>query len=414
VIPYFAPGLHRSSTEENSLSTAKSYAKIISNCLVPTQDGPPRIHIYDISSNDIESWFSDSAIVNLDTAVSLIKDKITKETTIVFPDQTIQNKYLEYFSEFRIYNVSTKTTINWPSPGYDDGCLDNVLIIDDWVQTGDTLEKCRLEMVTKGAKVISAYVTHAVFPNGSYKNTTFEKFNKIYVTNSIPEVTQKIKNKHPFEVLKLDGLIRDKLLHLFDIEPSDIILPKQYNVYVASENSIKLSATYDAINKVLKECEKDNYNLKVFGVDVPSDVPNQPINEETILGCKNRLNNLIKYVESKQLDCDFFVSIESGVYFDGELCLSTQVRDHCYTIIVAKSDVHTATCQKMSTQFTVFPAHFVIESIRTNREQTVGNLIEKAYGYKSNTWHEHFGNKITRHQMIFNTIVESFGSAHLG
>lgn len=418
-IPYFSPGFHRykscsnlqTNARENTLSTAESYAKIISKCLVSTQEGPPRIHIFDIHSETTKSWFSDSAIVNMDTAIILLKEKVDRDiTTIVFPDQQIQDKYFDYFSDFRIYNVDTKKTINWPATGYDQNSLDNILIIDDWVQSGDVLEKCRLEMIKKGAKYISAYATHAVFTNGSYKNAVFNNFEKIYVTNSIPEITTKIESRHPFKVLKLDGLIRDKLLQMFSIKPTEIMIPKQYNVYVASENQTKLIATYDAINYVLKTCEKDDYNLKIYGVDVPSHVSEQPVNEETLIGCKNRLENLKKYVEFKQLDCDFFVSIESGVYYDGELTPQTHVRDHCNVIVVAKSDKHTAMCQKLSTEYTIFPTHFMLESMQQDRTVTVGNLIEKAYGFKAETWHERFGNKISRYEMIFNTIVESFGA----
>jgi hypothetical protein len=122
----------------------------------------------------------------------------------------------------------------------------------------------------------------------------------------------------------------------------------------------------------------------------------------------------MKYVEFKQLDCDFFVSIESGVYYDGDLTLQTIVRDHCQDIVVAKSDKHTATCQKLSTQYTTFPVHFIFESMQQDRTITVGNLIEKAYGFKAGTWHERFGNKISRYEMIFNTIVESFGQTCVG
>lgn len=415
-IPYFAPGLHRSTSEVqgNTLSTAESYAKIISKCLVGTKDGPPRIHIFDIHSSTTKSWFSDSAIVNLDTAITLLKDKINRDTTtIVFPDQHVQDKYYGFFYDFKIYNVDTKKKINWPCDEYSNGSLDNILIVDDWIHTGDTLEKCRLEMVKKGAKRIEAYATHAVFTNGSYKNSIFKNFEKIYVTNSIPEITMKLKKIQPFEILKLDGLIRDKLLQLCDIRPTKMIIPKQYNVFVASENHTKMSATYDAINFVLKSCEKDDFNLKIYGVDVPSNVSEQPINNETYIGCQNRLNNLIKYVESKQLDCDFFVSIESGAYYEGELRPDTIVRDHCQIIIVGMSDKHTATCKNLSKKYTIFPTNFLLESMKQDRNVTVGSLIEKAYGFKPDTWHERFGNKISRHEMIFSAIVESFGTASL-
>lgn len=429
-IPYFAPGLDRSTfdTQKNTLSTAESYAKIISKCLTGTKDGPPRIHIFDIHSGTTKSWFNDSAILNLDTAIILLKDKINRDTTtIVFPDQHIQDKYIDFFSDFKIYNVDTKKKINWPSSEYVEqikqiehsksiqeiNLFDKILIIDDWIHTGDTLEKCRCDVIKQGLmkegdKKIEAYATHAVFTNGSYKNTIFNNFEKIYITNSIPEVTTKLKNIKPFEILNLDGIIRDKLLQLSDIKPIKMIIPKQYNVYVASENHTKMSATFDALNQILKSCEKDDFNLKVYGVDVPSNVSEQPTNQETYIGCQNRLNNLIKFVESKNLECDFFVSIESGVYYKGDLTKDTIVKDKCQVIMLAKSDKQTATCSNLSKEFTIFPAHFLLESIQHNKTITVGSLIEKAYGYKPDSWHERFGNKISRHQMIFNAIVESF------
>lgn len=411
-IPYFAPGLtkHNSLSYSTTLSTAESYAKIISNCLIPTQDGLPRIHIYDIHSQETKSWFSDTAIVNLDTAVFLIKNKINLSTTIVFPDTITQNKFMQYFEEFRIINIETNKKINWPSPGYDEECLDDTLIIDDWVQCGDIFEKCRLALLEMGAKKISAYATHAVFPNGSYKNAMFNNFHKIYVTNSIPEVTTKIEDRQPFEVLKLDTLIRDNLLQLFDIDPmTDAVVPRQFTVYVASENNTKLAATHDAVSHVLHSLGVEDCKLNVYGIDVPSGVSEQPVNEETLVGCQNRLNRLVEYVDKKGIDCDFFVSIESGMYYEGELNNDTQVRDHCQVIVVARSEKHVAECTKLSEQFTTFPANFMIESINQHKEVTVGKLIERAYGYKAGTWHEHFGEKITRYEMIFNTIVSAFG-----
>lgn len=412
IIPYFAPGLNLSVNSENnnSLSTAKSYAKIISKCLVTTQDGPPRIHIFDINSNDVESWFSDSAIVNVDTAVTLVRDKIKRnDTTIIFPTKQIEDRYFNYFSEFRIYNIETKNKINWPSIGYDDKCLDDILIVNDCIQTGEVLEECRIKMIELGAKKISAYITHAVFPNGSYKNSMFENFNKIYVTNSIPEITKRIVKKHPFEVLKLDDLIRDKLLNLFDISTTEMIIPKQYNVYVSSENKTKLKATYDAIDYILKSCENDEYNLKVYGINVPSGVSEQPVNDETLVGCQNRLNNLRKYLETKQLEYDFIVSIESGAYWENELNTNSIVHDKCQVMVLAKANENTAISQKLSTLATICPTQFAMESMSTNKTQTIGSLIEKAYGFRAGSWHEHFDTKITRYEMIFNTIVEIFG-----
>ena len=54
-------------------------------------------------------------------------------------------------------------------------------------------------------------------------------------------------------------------------------------------------------------------NVEVIGVSVPSNVPDQPVNEETFEGAKNRVNNLISYAKENNIDADFFMGIESGL-----------------------------------------------------------------------------------------------------
>jgi phosphoribosylpyrophosphate synthetase len=49
-------------------------------------------------------------------------------------------------------------------------CKDrHCLIVDDLVQSGGTLIECAAALRKAGATKVSAYVTHAIFPNESYK-----------------------------------------------------------------------------------------------------------------------------------------------------------------------------------------------------------------------------------------------------
>ena len=54
-------------------------------------------------------------------------------------------------------------------------------------------------------------------------------------------------------------------------------------------------------------------DVEVIGVSVPSNVPEQPVNEETFEGAKNRVDNLISYAKENNIDADFFMGIESGL-----------------------------------------------------------------------------------------------------
>ena len=54
-------------------------------------------------------------------------------------------------------------------------------------------------------------------------------------------------------------------------------------------------------------------NIEIEGVQVSSDVSDQPINEEIFLGAKNRVKNLKKYAKENNLEVDFFISSEAGI-----------------------------------------------------------------------------------------------------
>lgn len=417
-IPYFAPGEIPKKIKYNvgeTLGTTEAYAKMMANNLSLTQDGPPRIHIFDINSNETKSWFGESVIINLDSAIPLLKKKLDNDKiTIVFPDANIQERFLNQFKEFRSicfskFDLRIIQKNNWPSEEYESDCLHDVLIIDDSVQSGDTFLQCIEQLKKLGAININLYSTHPVFRNSSYSKFLFNSdVKKFYITNTIPEISSKLEGIEPFEIIKIDDLILNTLFDLFDLDPLIEYNPIEYNVYVSSHHNIEMSATYDAITHVLKHEGQNNFKLNVYGVNVPSNVPKQTINEEVLIGCNNKFDNLKKYVEHHNLKYDILVSIKNGVYYTGELSDNTIVRDYTNVIILTKTEESIVKSVKVSNQFTTIPAHFLIKSIVLNRETTVGNLIENAYGYTENTWYEHFDKKINKKEIIKNTIIDAF------
>ena len=94
----------------------------------------------------------------------------------------------------------------------------NIVIVDDLVQTGGTLYESGKLLKEAGAASVTAYVTHAVFPNESWKrfNAGGDRccFDKFWVTNSIPTVTEKLPTEDGiFEVMDLLDLIVHDLDH---------------------------------------------------------------------------------------------------------------------------------------------------------------------------------------------------------
>lgn len=59
--------------------------------------------------------------------------------------------------------------------------------------------------------------------------------------------------------------------------------------------------------------EKYFENVEIQGISVDSEVGDEPLNEEIMQGCKNRVKNVRKYAEENHLEADFFVASEAGL-----------------------------------------------------------------------------------------------------
>ena len=59
-------------------------------------------------------------------------------------------------------------------------------------------------------------------------------------------------------------------------------------ILIASKNPVKIEGAKEAFENYFE-------NVTVEGIDVSSDVSEEPVNEEIFNGVKNRINNLVKY-----------------------------------------------------------------------------------------------------------------------
>ena len=71
----------------------------------------------------------------------------------------------------------------------------------------------------------------------------------------------------------------------------------------------------------------ENYfdNVEVIGIKAESNVSEQPVGKETLLGAKNRVNNLIKYAKENNIDADYYVAVESGINDDSGFWAITNI-----------------------------------------------------------------------------------------
>lgn len=77
-------------------------------------------------------------------------------------------------------------------------------------------------------------------------------------------------------------------------------------VLVGSLNPVKIECVREAFLKYFD-------NLEIIPLEVSSKVSNQPINEETYAGAKNRVLELKEINDFRKLEADFFVGIEGGI-----------------------------------------------------------------------------------------------------
>ena len=59
--------------------------------------------------------------------------------------------------------------------------------------------------------------------------------------------------------------------------------------------------------------EKYFQNVEIEGISVESEVGNQPLNKDIVLGAKNRVKNLKIYAQENNLKPDFYISSEAGI-----------------------------------------------------------------------------------------------------
>jgi len=77
-------------------------------------------------------------------------------------------------------------------------------------------------------------------------------------------------------------------------------------VLIGTNNKGKVEGAKQAFETFFKDVE-------VLGVPVDSNVAEEPVNDEIYKGAKNRVNNLIKYANKNNIDCDYYIGIESGI-----------------------------------------------------------------------------------------------------
>eukprot|EP00005_Dracoamoeba_jomungandri_P006428 CAMPEP_0174261616 /NCGR_PEP_ID=MMETSP0439-20130205/11607_1 /TAXON_ID=0 /ORGANISM="Stereomyxa ramosa, Strain Chinc5" /LENGTH=217 /DNA_ID=CAMNT_0015346119 /DNA_START=357 /DNA_END=1010 /DNA_ORIENTATION=- len=210
--------------EEGQIATASTMCRLLSEVPIGTM-GPSKCVIYDIHALQERFYFKDTVTPLLVSAIPLFVDLLRSDEfvgesiAIAFPDEGACKRFGKFFKEWDVI-ICTKVRegdkrIVTIKEGEPEG--KHVFIVDDLVKTGGTLIQCQVALLKQGATKVSAFVTHPVFPQESWKRFTDpaegnEKFHNFFITNSCPAMAEFLQDKDPFRVLSIAQSIAETIL----------------------------------------------------------------------------------------------------------------------------------------------------------------------------------------------------------
>ncbi|GLC36175.1 ribose phosphate diphosphokinase subunit prs4 [Pleodorina starrii] len=222
VLPFFPTGTMERVETEGDIATANTLARLLSN-VPPSRGGPTSLVIFDIHALQERFYFGDAVLPLFESGVPLLLERLRqlpdKESiTIAYPDEGAWKRFHYQFKSEGYPEVictkvrdGSKRIVRLKEGEPKDR---HVVIVDDLVQSGGTLIECHALLASLGAKHVSAFVTHGVFPNMSWVKFRADMgsgaqdgFRYFWLSDSCPQTVRDVRNKAPFEVLSLAGPI---------------------------------------------------------------------------------------------------------------------------------------------------------------------------------------------------------------
>ena len=212
VIPYF--GYARQ--DRRSGSRTPISAKLVANLI--TRAGADRVMTLDLHAGQIQGFF-DIPTDNLFAAPLLAKDiretRSIQDVMVVSPDVggvvraralakridallAIVDKRRERPGESEVMNVI----------GDVEG--KSCILVDDIVDSGGTLVNAAEALLARGAKDVSAYITHGVLSGGAVARITSSKLKELVITDSI-QPTEAVRVARNIRTLSIASLIGEAI-----------------------------------------------------------------------------------------------------------------------------------------------------------------------------------------------------------
>ncbi|CAI5497483.1 unnamed protein product [Closterium sp. Naga37s-1] len=224
VLPFFPTGTSERMEDEGDVATAFTLSRILSNIPI-SRGGPTSLVIFDIHALQERFYFGDNVLPCFESGIPLLKHRLhqlpdSDNITIAFPDEGAWKRFHKQLQHYPMV-ICTKVRegekrIVQLKEGNPKGR--HVVIVDDLVQSGSTLIECQRLLAAHGAAKVSAYVTHGVFPNQTWRRFNHdangnpsEGFAHFWITDSCPATAKAVAERPPFEILSLTRSIQAAL-----------------------------------------------------------------------------------------------------------------------------------------------------------------------------------------------------------
>ena len=218
ILPFFPTGTAERVDREGEIPTAVTLARILSHIPL-SRGGPTGMITFDIHALQERFYFGDNITPCFETGIPLLLEQLkllpdADDVVIAYPDEGAMKRFHTFFEAFHEVvctkvrkGVERLVTLKEGEPQGK-----HVVIVDDLVQSGGTLIECGKVLVDNGAKKISAFCTHGVFPNDKHERFTgSDMFENFWITDSCPQTVKRVQGKKPFKILSLAGRIAQAL-----------------------------------------------------------------------------------------------------------------------------------------------------------------------------------------------------------
>jgi adenine phosphoribosyltransferase len=434
ILPYYAPGTMERIETPGIVATADTYAQITSSVFPGTKEGAPIIGIYDLHNSTTRHSFSNNLTFQPLSAIPLVLNELKtmfyglpqELWAVAFPDEGSYKRFRGFIpntvnmivcGKVRDGNKRIVRIMDKIPAAFEISKLNHVVIVDDLVQTGGTLNECRIALKAEGVRHVSAFCTHAVFPRREYLNFfrggKWDGFNTFFITDSIPARAVLLQKHEPFRVISLtDSIVHNVLLDKEDLcyykglhtKDNDLYYAHESDVVrvaVASKNADKVAAVKEAFEQLYP-----NRHVLIDQYEVKSSVANQPFNlSETTQGCQNRMESLRYLIDTTKMPhrrpFKYLVAMENGIDAGQVDFAIVRVEDRTKPEFVNYFS-QTSMC-KVSDE--IYKEWKDLGDDKS--DVTCGSLYSKKYNYSPSNWHVYECGK-SRAYMLKNAIMQIF------